>query len=289
MLSPQLTPRQAARLVDVSESTLRRWCDAGLIVTTKTAGGHRRIDKKALLAFAQEQGLNVVNMGPLTTSGRGGRLADSTELSLRFYDQLLNGTNSSVHQFMQDLLDRTGDGVKLCDEIIMPAMHRLGDLWAQNELDIHEEHAGTRRAETAVAAIRSRAKTPFPDAPKSICAALENDPYTLAPAMCSLILEAEGFRTILLGANTPAEEILHAALKTSASLITISISLEPEDVDALSELCVKAEESGITVALGGRMLTAELRKQVSPDFFGDTMEHLSGFARRLIKTLRAAS
>ena len=38
-----VSPRSYAKLVGVSESTVKRWCDAELVDSIRTAGGHRRI------------------------------------------------------------------------------------------------------------------------------------------------------------------------------------------------------------------------------------------------------
>jgi molybdopterin-binding protein len=43
---------QAAELLGVSTDTVRRWADAGRVPTTRTAGGRRMIDGKALAALA---------------------------------------------------------------------------------------------------------------------------------------------------------------------------------------------------------------------------------------------
>jgi len=54
------SPKQVARAIGVSESTLKRWCDGGLIPMTKTAGGHRRIEVAAVIKFLRETGRQVV-------------------------------------------------------------------------------------------------------------------------------------------------------------------------------------------------------------------------------------
>jgi molybdopterin-binding protein len=43
---------RAARLLGVSPDTVRRWCDAGRLPTTRDAAGKRRIDGADLAAFA---------------------------------------------------------------------------------------------------------------------------------------------------------------------------------------------------------------------------------------------
>ncbi|HEX9106572.1 MAG TPA: MerR family DNA-binding transcriptional regulator, partial [Longimicrobiales bacterium] len=38
-----LSPRELAEAVGVSESSLKRWADRGVLAVERTAGGHRRI------------------------------------------------------------------------------------------------------------------------------------------------------------------------------------------------------------------------------------------------------
>ena len=47
----QLTTRQVAEALSVSESSVKRWCDQGAIPTIRTVGGHRRIPLDGLLRF----------------------------------------------------------------------------------------------------------------------------------------------------------------------------------------------------------------------------------------------
>jgi molybdopterin-binding protein len=45
---------QAAALLGVSPDTIRRWADAGRLAITRTEGGHRIVDGRALARLAQE-------------------------------------------------------------------------------------------------------------------------------------------------------------------------------------------------------------------------------------------
>ena len=49
---PAFTVSQAAELLGVSPDTVRRWVDSGELRATRTAGGQRRIDGKALAGFS---------------------------------------------------------------------------------------------------------------------------------------------------------------------------------------------------------------------------------------------
>lgn len=46
---------EAADLLGTSTDTVRRWADAGQLVTTRSSGGHRLIDGRELARFAQRR------------------------------------------------------------------------------------------------------------------------------------------------------------------------------------------------------------------------------------------
>lgn len=284
-----LTPRQAADLVGVSESTVRRWCDSGSLAVVKTTGGHRRIDRITLLDFARKRGLTLVDSSPISTSGRGGRLSAFSELADRLYHQLVTGDVELVRDFVVGLLERSGDAAKLCDLVVAPAMHRIGEQWSEGALRVFREHAATQIAEMALWAARAHVEPPAVDAPTSICAALSGDPYSLGPAMSGLVLQQAGFRAIVLGPESPADEVAAAAIDMGASVVAISVSTVPsveQRVDELAVLGAAAARHEFRVIVGGSQLTAELRRQIDPDSFGDTMTHLASFGRRALQAVR---
>ena len=49
-----LTPKDLADALGVSESSLKRWCDRGLIPMVRTAGGHRKLPISGVLSFLRE-------------------------------------------------------------------------------------------------------------------------------------------------------------------------------------------------------------------------------------------
>src|SRR3954454_9469853 len=55
-----LTPKELADVIGASESSLRRWVDAGSIRMSRTAGGYRRIPLAEVIRFIRESGATVV-------------------------------------------------------------------------------------------------------------------------------------------------------------------------------------------------------------------------------------
>src|SRR5690242_3719305 len=54
-----LSPRDLADALGVSESSLKRWVDAGKLAAFRTEGGHRRIAVSEALRFIRETGAPV--------------------------------------------------------------------------------------------------------------------------------------------------------------------------------------------------------------------------------------
>src|SRR5262245_51503264 len=56
-----VTPRQLAAAIGVSESSLKRWTDQGLLPAIKTAGGHRRLSLAHVVHFLRTTKTPLVN------------------------------------------------------------------------------------------------------------------------------------------------------------------------------------------------------------------------------------
>ena len=66
---PSFSVGEAAELLGVSPDTVRRWVDTGQLSATRTQGGRRRVDSRALARFSTARAGNVV-VGPVAESAR---------------------------------------------------------------------------------------------------------------------------------------------------------------------------------------------------------------------------
>lgn len=65
-----LSLNEAAKVLGVHPSTLRRWSDEGHLPSVRTEGGHRRYDREALTTFLEkQQGKANVSLVPAKGSG----------------------------------------------------------------------------------------------------------------------------------------------------------------------------------------------------------------------------
>ena len=64
MAAANLTTRDVAKLLLVSEATVKRWADDGLLLPKKTVGGHRRFSIQSVARLRREQGISPAAQSP---------------------------------------------------------------------------------------------------------------------------------------------------------------------------------------------------------------------------------
>jgi excisionase family DNA binding protein len=247
-----LSPRDLAGALGVSESSLKRWIDAGRIRATRTAGGHRRIAIPDALAFIREARVQVVRPELLgmrdTPEAQVDRPLDDGALR----QALIDGDARTARGWIESRLLDGARLADLCDGPIRTAMYEIGELWQHEANGVFVEHRATDVCIQALARLRAMFE-PAPDAPIAIGGAPEDDPYLLPSAMAALVLAAEGFRTVNLGADTPTAALHHAAAHHQPRLVWISAS-SPVPLAQAHEVAafLASLPPGVVTVVGGR-------------------------------------
>jgi excisionase family DNA binding protein len=222
-MASYLSPRDLADALGVSESSLKRWIDAGRIRASRTEGGHRRISLDDALAFVRETNAPVARpelLGLSPARVRAGRALPQDEddaLAAAILDGDALAVTARIHADQ-----RAGASIaELCDGPIRRAMHAIGDLWQHDPDGIVIEHRATDACVQALSSLRAAIPSQ-PDAPIALGGAPEDDPYVLPSAMAALVLALEGFRAINLGPDTPTSAFHRAVLWHRPALVWVS-------------------------------------------------------------------
>jgi excisionase family DNA binding protein len=283
-----VTPKQVAQAIGVSESSLKRWCDRGLLSTVRTAGGHRRLALDDVFQFLRQSGQQLVRpelLGLPSNTGQAATVIDRAREQIR--DALMGGDVDQCRRIVFDLYLARQSACEICDHLLATAFHDLGDCWARGEMSIYRERRACEIGFTLLHELRSAVRTPPATAPIAIGGSLESDPYRLPTAMVEVVLRELGWQAMSLGTRLPATTIADALRDIRPRLLWISVSCV-ESVSAFLEeyahLHRVATENGSAVVVGGRALTTEVRQQMAYSAYCDTLRHLVAFAASLTMT-----
>lgn len=247
-----LSPRQVADALGVSESSLKRWVDAGKIRATRTDGGHRKIALSEAVRFIRETGAPLAHPEILDMP----EIAVAAERANAGGDRLLHylerGDATGARGWLLSRYLAGASIAELCDGPVRESMHALGELWHHDEGGVFIEHRGTDVCLQALASLRSTFEQ-RDDAPLAVGGAPEDDPYLLASFMAAMVTSAAGMRAVNLGPDTPVSALQQAVLHHTPRLVWVSASapLPPARARAVAHW-LAALPPETTAVVGGR-------------------------------------
>ena len=236
-----ITTGEAAEIMGVHESTVKRWCDAGDLDCSLTSGGHRRIDLDSLLAYAERSGQRC----ELLTFGVHGRAAYEAMTRIRrdgdfsqgsaLVNEFLGSNESDLAAlFFSYLFHNSVSCAAVGDEIIRPVMRGVGHEWETGDIGVGDEHRLSHAMLDAVYGFRSvlRRETAR-NGRTAIVGCLEGNHHSLAANLVRIVLEAGGWNVIFLGGDVPLYEIALQQRMYDASLVCISAAKPQVAADAM--------------------------------------------------------
>lgn len=264
------SPKELAQVVGVSESSIKRWVDDGLIGVMRTAGGHRRILAREALRFVRAQGMRILRpdlLGLPDITGLPPEARDG-EFSGEVLFQLLRQGEAAKARGI--IASRYLNGTSLADLFDGPmaeALAELGELWKHGTEGIYAEHMATTICIEAINQVRLLIPPPGDDVPRAVGGAPSGDPYLLPSLMAAAVLADAGFNEVNLGPNTPAPALLHAVEVQRPHLVWMALNA-PQDAkamdDLIEQLFTPLRTRKIEIVLGGRQAVLGCRRW--PDF-----------------------
>lgn len=284
-MKTHLTPRQLAQALGVGESSVKRWCDRGLIRVERTAGGHRRLPRAAVVQFLRDTRHELAHpeLLGLPAAATGG------EASL---DAVLEEAVAALEAGDEERLRAVGfhlyvagvPACEICDEVLAPAFHRLGEKWQHGAVEIYQERQGTEICLRLLHELLAGLPPVDAGAPWALGGTLAGDWYSLPTTMVELVLREAGWNARSLGSSQPPETLAAALVDRAPRLFWLSISHVPSEEEMVRgvELIYRAaRRRGAALVLGGRALTDRLRARLEVSSFCDDMSRLRAFVAAL--------
>lgn len=289
-MTKQFTPKQVARAIGVSESSLKRWCDKGLLETEKTAGGHRRLTIDAIVKFVRSTGQQLLRPELIGLVAGGGRKATLDKSTAAVLASLTTGDDQALRRVVLESYLGGVSLAEICDRWLAPAFAKIGHGWENGSVAVYQERRAVEICQRLLFELSSLLPQSQRDAPTAIGGTLSGDPYQLATSMVELVLRDAGWQAQSYGVGLPAETLAAAIETTKPRLVWLSVSAFDSHQNltvGVALIAAAATRGGAALVIGGRALTEDVRRDLTFSAYGDNLHHLLGFARTLYPTTKA--
>lgn len=140
----------------------------------------------------------------------------------------------------------------LLEDLALPLLTRIGDLWQAGSFSIVHEHLATSTLRTFLGKLSATYEVPL-SAPCLITTTPTGELHELGALAAAATAAGEGWRVTYLGPNLNAVEILKAAHQDQARAIALSIVYPSDNPEVRKELLNlrRSLPVGITVIAGG--------------------------------------
>ena len=191
-------------------------------------------------------------------------------------------------QAAQLVLAAVAAGASLRDiyiEVFQRSQYEIGRLWQLNLISVAQEHYCTAATQTIMSQLYPQVFSGRKDAGTLVATCVAGNIHEIGVRMMSDLFELEGWKTIFLGGNTPADAVLAMVDEHKAQLLAISAALA-FDLGAVRDLIEQLRADGrfahVRVLVGGSMFnhSPDLWKEVGADGYAPSAGAAVELAKR---------
>lgn len=282
-----LTTTEVARICGVSDATVKRWAEAGILRSERTSGGHRRFRAEDVARFQRESGLGLKQTGapqPILKSNAASA-AKKFQSESALFRALVAGRDDETSAILINAFLHGESLPRIFDREICPAMRRIGELWFEGKLSVAHEHLATRTVLNAVQKLQAVVPIARSNGKLAMCCTIEGDFHELPAHLVQILLESDGWEVLNFGAHTPFFALAEQIIEHEPDLICISSTIMPDIERVARDLRSFRADIGKTnaaIALGGCGFTEErARLRFEAERIVETFSELSEFAANL--------
>ena len=185
------------------------------------------------------------------------------------YRAIRDGLSGDAKLAAQALLDGGSEPLSLIEGSVMPALTEVGARYERGELFLPQLLQSAGAAQTAFEPIRARLPAQASEgAGRVVLATVQGDVHDIGKNIVKVLLLNYGFAVTDLGKDVPPARVLEAVRDTGARLVGLS-ALMTTTVPAMRETIalLKKEAPGVTVVVGGAVLTQAYADQIGADHY----------------------
>lgn len=218
----------------------------------------------------------------------GLRATDSNkQLALHYLATALEGRSRAAEDLILEAVDSGLDVRSVYLDVLLPAQIEIGRLWHDGEIGIAEERVLTGTTQRLLPQLARRLEKSPDRGQIAIIAAVRGNTHDMAVRMVTDLLEADGWRTVFLGADVPAEEVRRAVEYFDGKLVVLSASLTTQLADLERTVNALHELPGhsLRIIIGGQALDGvpDLWRRIGADAYSGSIGEIPTLAAKQLE------
>ncbi len=211
------------------------------------------------------------------------RAAPGKEMSLA--DAVLRGLKSEATALTERALETRGE-IEVIDELLIPALDRVGDLYEKQEIFLPQLINAANAACGGFEVIRQRlARSGGQSVSKGkiVLATVFGDIHDIGKNIVRTVLENYGYTVIDLGRDVPVREVVDAVIREDVRLVGLS-ALMTTTVTSMAETIAAIRKSGhdCKIMVGGAVLTPDYAAEIGADYYAKDAKQSADIARLVL-------
>lgn len=214
--------KRVAQLTGINPATLRAWERRyGLVAPGRTESGYRLYSDEDIAMLSRIKALVDDGLTIGEAIARVGRLGAPVDGDLagalvhdarfRLVEALLAYDRRAAVEAYDEVSGLPPE--RRVEEVLLPVMCDVGDLWERGETGVCEEHFASAFVREKLAGILADLDTGAARGPEAVCAGLPGEKHEFGLMAVAVQLAIRGWRVVYLGSEVPLDEIrrvLHA-------------------------------------------------------------------------------
>jgi excisionase family DNA binding protein len=275
-----------AKLLDVNESTIKRWSDAGELACTKTRGGHRRFAVATVMDFIRRNNLSVSSLATYTIASEDLQAhvmaGNIHKLVPELKKEMMAGNVPGILRLLRIGFVARPKLLDLFSELLFPPLVEIGEEWHRKSITVDQEHLATNALREALAQFHGELHRKDSNGLKAICSCPEGELHDIAIRCVNYYLETEGWNVLFLGQSTPTGSLVGAIKAHKPNLVALSAIVPQHErsfINAVNNIIYPAAHRvGARLALGGPDIKSRWSTRVKAEHLCSTINECAVFA-----------
>lgn len=204
----------------------------------------------------------------------------------KLYADVLKGNQGTIVEDTQAALDQGHEAKTLLDEILLPAINEVGELFDKGKYFLPQLIASAEAMKASIEYMEPILLQTDASAnmPTVVIATVEGDIHDIGKNLVALMLKNYGFQVIDLGKDVPKEKIIEAAKSYHAQVIALS-ALMTTTMQQMRHVINYAKEQNVPskIIIGGAVITQEYADEIGADGYSKDAADAVKLTKRILQ------